>query len=386
MSGRRPWFARCAIFVWSAGWLAVSGCGQEAPPPELPPRSIAWQRVSGSLAVEQRVISGIVTSVDETSLAFEVGGTVKTVEVRLGDIVTEGQVLARLDPEPFELTVSDAEAALAEATAIQQAARAEYARTKELFEADVTSRQEYDRSLAMRDSRDGQVDAARARLNLAKRDLRRSVLKAPFSGAISVRDVEPAMEVSGGQVVFEMDSKESGLQVEVQMPETLIGRVRQGAEVEVGFPSLNDPRFEGDDQRYEGVVTEVGTRAGAGNAFPVKTGLREPPPGVRPGMTAEVFFKLESAAATGVNRFEGFMIPMAAALPEPENRFAVFVYDRESSTVSKRGVRTGGVRDNHIAVLEGLSEGEIIATAGVPFLRDGQTVRLLDERVMRTVQ
>jgi multidrug efflux pump subunit AcrA (membrane-fusion protein) len=77
------------------------------------------------------------------------------------------------------------------------------------------------------------------------------------------------------------------------------------------------------------------------------------------------------------------MIPMAAALPEPDDRFSVFVYDRESSTVSKRSIQTGGVRDNDIAVLDGLEDGEIIATAGVSFLRDGQEVTLLREDLIR---
>jgi multidrug efflux pump subunit AcrA (membrane-fusion protein) len=51
--------------------------------------------------------------------------------------------------------------------------------------------------------------------------------------------------------------------------------------------------------------------------------------------------------------------------------------------VKKRPVRTGGVGDNDIAILEGLQEGEIIATAGVSFLRDGQEVTLLDEQLVR---
>ena len=51
--------------------------------------------------------------------------------------------------------------------------------------------------------------------------------------------------------------------------------------------------------------------------------------------------------------------------------------------MTRREIRQGGVRENAIAVLEGLEEGEIIATAGVSFLRDGQKVTLLDERLMR---
>ena len=78
------------------------------------------------------------------------------------------------------------------------------------------------------------------------------------------------------------------------------------------------------------------------------------------------------------------MIPIAAALAEADDRFSVFVYDSESSTVKKRPVRAGGVGDNELAVLEGLAEGDIIATAGVPFLRDGQPVTLLDDQILRS--
>lgn len=373
--------AVAALLLGFAAGLGAMGCGRDAPPPDFPPRAIMWERVSGDLAKQQRVISGIVTAISDTQLAFEVGGNVETVEVNLGDDVAAGQVLARLDPEPFELNVRDAEAALAQEVALQQSARADFERAKRLFEADVASRQEYDRALAMRDSRDSQVEAARARLNLSRRDLRRSVLAAPFQGSISVREIEPAMEVGGGQVVFEMDSGESGLRVEVQMPETLIVRVRQGSEVQVGFPSMTSPADDG-DRRYKAVVSEVGTRAGIGNSFPVRADLVETPAGLRPGMTAEAFFSLPRQEKSVVE-FEGFMVPITAALAEPENRFAVFVYDRQSSTVSKRPIRSGGVRGNLLAVLEGLEAGEIIATAGVSFLRDGQQVTLLDERLIQ---
>lgn len=93
-------------------------------------------------------------------------------------------------------------------------------------------------------------------------------------------------------------------------------------------------------------------------------------------MTAEVTFTF-ARAATALGDLDGFLIPLAAAYAEADNAFSVFVYDPASSTVKKRPIRTGGVLDNHIAVLEGLEEGDIIATAGVPFLNDGQVVTLL---------
>jgi len=206
---------------------------------------------------------------------------------------------------------------------------------------------------------------------------------APFRGSISSREIDPAMKVANGQTAFELDSEESGLRVEVQMPETLIARVHQGDEVEVGFPSIGEGSSDLGDRRFPAVVSEVGSRAGTGNAFPVRADLLVAPPGLRPGMTAEVTFSVPRFEG-GLVELEGFLIPIAAAFAEADNRFSAFVYDPDTSTVSKRPIRTGGVRDNDVAVIEGLAEGDIIATAGVPFLKDGQQVTLLEHGRMRT--
>ncbi len=366
--------------------LLGSGCREAEPPPDFPPRAIRWMKVSGTLPAEQRVVSGIVMAVDDTRLAFEVGGSVDTVEVQLGDHVVRNQVLARLDPEPFELAVRDARAELDKAIAARQRAESDYARTLSLYRENVASRQELDRNTASRDSSISQVEASRARLELAERDLRRSVLRAPFDGAISVRNIDPAMKLISGQGAFEMDSEESGLRVEVQMPETLILRVRQGSSVDVSFPSLTtSPGGGAQVATAEAVVTEIGTRASTGNAFPVRANLISPPDGLRPGMTAELSFALEAAPGSDLG-LDGFVIPFSAINAEAEEAFSVFVYEHDSSTVKQTPVRTGGVRDNEVAVLEGLSEGQIIATAGVAFLRDGQEVRLMDESIELTRQ
>jgi membrane fusion protein, multidrug efflux system len=375
--------ARRSALAWCMLAAILTGCSDEAPAPELPPRAILWQRISGENVDERRVISGIVTAVSDTRLAFEVGGIVESVEVSLGDRVENGQVLARLDPEPFELAVRDADAALAEALALRESARADFSRAEQLFEANVMSRQEYERATARRDSQDSHVDAAEARLNLTRRDLRRSVLRAPFAGAISVKEIDLAMKLSSGQIAFEMDSGESGLRIEVQMPETLIARVKQGDAVSVTFPSVGDQQVDAAGRSYPAVIAEVGTRAGTGNAFPVRADLVEAPSGLRPGMTAEATFTM-SHEGRGIAEVDGFLIPIAAALAESNGQFAVFVFDPSTSTVSKRSIQSGGVRDNSIAVLGGLTQGDIIATAGVTFLREGQTVTLVDERLVRS--
>lgn len=349
--------------------LALSACSEPAPPAEMPPRAIQWMKVSAEAAGGSRIISGITTAVSDTALAFEVKGTVATVEVNLGDRITKGQVLASLDPEPLELAVRDAEANLSSAEATLLDASVSFERATRLFEEEVASAAERDRAQARFDSSRSAVEAAEARLALAQRDLRRSVLRAPFDGAISVKDVEPAETVFTGKVVFELDSGESGLRAEVQVPETLIADVHQGQEVEVAFPSMSG-------QQFPAVVSEVGTRAADGNAFTVKADLVDRVTDARPGMTAEVRFSYQSSL-DGVVALEGYMVPIAAVYHSMDGKMSVFAFDGASSTVRRVPVVSGGVRDNEVAVLEGLEEGTIIATAGVHFLQDGQTVTLL---------
>jgi multidrug efflux system membrane fusion protein len=350
--------------------LVAVGCVAEEAPPAAKIRAIQWQRVSAEAGRGERVISGIVTAVDDTRLAFEVAGVVATVDVNLGDTVDAGQVLATLDPEPLELTVRDAEAQLTSAQATFTEARVSFERARSLFEQEVISAAERDHAQARFDSAESAVDAAGARLGLTQRDLRRSTLRAPFAGSISERNVDPAQKVFSGQVAFEMDSGESGLRVEVQMPETLIALMRQGDEVSVTFPSTGTTP-------HPARIAEVGTRAGAGNAFTVRADLIHRVATVRPGMTAEVHFSY-GRVASGVLSFEGFMIPIAAIRKNLKGETSVFVFDSSSSTVRETPITIGGTLDNSVAVLEGLENGAVIATAGVSFLHDGQAVKLLE--------
>jgi multidrug efflux system membrane fusion protein len=370
MSGRRR---SLRSTVWGISLAGVTGvlmaCGQDAPPPELPPRAIRWMSVSGSVVEEQRVISGILVAADDSRLGFEVGGTVQSVEVDMGASVQRDQVLAILDPEPFELAVRDAEAMLAKQKALHEDARADNARATALFKEDVISEAERDRARARFESAESQIKAADARLELAQRDLRKSVLRAPFDGSITVRNIEPAMELGPGAIAFEIDSGEGGMQAQVQVPESMIPHVQGGEIVHVTLSALGDEVFEA-------VVAEVGTRSSAANSFTVKADLKQQNSEFRSGMTAEVRFSYARFVGD-TPAVDGFMIPLSAVLPEGERGFSVFVFESETSTVRQQSVTTAGVRDNDIVVRTGLSERDIIAIAGVSFLRDGQAVTLM---------
>ncbi len=352
--------------------LAVFGCGEEEKPPEVI-RSIRWLKVAETTTKQVRMISGTTKPVDQTALSFAVAGTVEKVQARLGDQVKRGQVLAELDQQPFVLGVRDAEAALSKAQANVVERRANYERYLALYESNNASKAELDEARASFDSATSQVKAAQAQLGLARRDLRLTRLRAPFNGTISVREIEPFVEVLRGKAIFGLDGVESGFEVSAEVPETVVIHLNVGDEAEVIFPGLNN-------RRVDGVITEVGARSRVATTFPVTVQLQEQFPALRSGMSVEVAFQFIPESETGEPVATGLAVPIAAILMGAEKTTFVFTYDQKSSTVKKTQIKVLNLRENDVLVEPGeLKAGDIIATAGVQFLTDGQKVNLMKE-------
>ena len=360
------------FFIIFASSLIAFGCGKKEEPPEVI-RSIKWIKVAETSAKQVRMISGTTKPVDQTALSFAVGGTVEKVEVKLGDQVKKGQVLAELDQQPFVLAVRDAEAGLSKAQANLVERRANYERYSALYESNNASKAELDEARASFDSAKSQVEAAQAQLGLARRDLRKTQIKAPFDGTISVKEIEPYMELSPGKAVFGLDGVESGFEVSAAVPDSLVIHLTSGDEAEVVFPTLNN-------RKVGGVVTEIGSRSRAASTYPVTVQLQEQFDDFRSGMSVEVAFEFIPKSETGEPLETGLAAPVSAFVVGEGNTSFVFIYDQQSTTVKKTQVKTVALRENDVIVEPGaLKAGDIIATAGVPFLNDGQKVNLMKE-------
>ena len=352
--------------------LAAFGCGKEEKPPEVI-RSIRWTKVAETSTKQVRMISGTTKPVDQTALSFAVGGTVEKVEVRLGDQVKKGQVLAELDQLPFVLGVRDAEAELSKAQAIVVERRANYERYVALYESNNASKAELDEARASFDSAKSQVEAAMAKLGLTRRDLRKTKLRAPFNGTISVKEIEPYVEVPVGRAVFGLDGMESGFEVSAAVPDSVLISLSLGDEADVVFPTLNN-------RRVPGVITELGSRSRTASTYPVTVQLQEQYDDFRSGMSVEVVFEFMPESERGEPIEAGLAVPLAAIIVGEEKTYSVFIYDKQSSTVKKTQVKTLALRENDVIVEPGaLKAGDIIATAGVQFLNDGQKVNLMKE-------
>ena len=359
-------FRRAAAATAMFGVLL--GCDEAPPEPVERIRTIKPYYVSEPAGGDVRRYSGTITAADTSALSFAVAGTVATVIVRQGESVTEGQVLATLDPGPLELDVQAAQSQLASARASRDERRTILDRQRTLFDRGWVARAALDQAEAAFEAAEGDLNLARSRLGSAERDLSNTQLTAPFDGQIANREVEPFEEVAAGQKIFLINSV-GALEVDVSIPDSVISRVAVGAPVAADVSTVADCGCTGR-------ITEIGTISGSANAVQVTATLLDSRPGLLPGMSAEV-----SMVLSGGREARGFLVPLTAIAPGDASAPGyIFKYDAEAGEVRKVPIRGGeGVAQNLVELVEGVAPGDIIAMAGVSLLRDGQRVRLLSE-------
>ena len=346
--------------------VALTACKEE---PEIieEVRAIKTITVNEQAAEQILKFSGLVAAVDSAGLSFQVGGQVVSVEVDIGDPVKKEQVLAALDPEPYQLQLDAIQAELVKTRDNVTKTKAEYERQKRIFEQGAGAKRfmevaEYNFKAAR-----STVQSWIARRDQANRNLRKTKLLAPYAGTIAWRSVEPNEEVQVGQKILEIDAT-GKMEVQLAMPETSVDRIHLDDPATISFPTLPG-------ESAKGRISYIGSAAVEANAFPVKVELIDQNDKVKPGMTAEANFIVKKE-----NRKPGYMVPLQALLPAPEaNQGYAFVYDPKTSTVKKTPVRFIGTKHKKAIVDEGLVAGDIIAVAGVSFLADGLKVKLMKQ-------
>ncbi len=354
--------------------LISVACTQEQPPSTSFIRPIAWTKVSETDLTQLRTLSGIMAPVESTSLSFEVPGKIDSVAVKLGEVVTKGQVLAQLNQRNFQLSLQSAEAQLSKSQASLSEAKSTFERFNTLIKQGLVSQSEYDNAKANFKSANSAMNVAQAQLDITRKNLQDSTLLAPYDGKITKRLIEPSQQINTGQPAFEIEGNH-GLEVKVLVPETLIQQITLDDKLTVRFPVLPGVTITGR-------INEIGTRAESANAFPITVVLAEENKNLRAGMTAEVDFTF---AGEGITGYTGkiIAIPVSALRAGLEQKSYVFVFDQQASVVHQRLVQKENILGNQVFISKGLTDGDIIATAGVAFLRDGQTVTLLDKSVAR---
>lgn len=341
--------------------LLVS-CSEPEPPQEIV-RPVRYVSIEPAALGQTRVFSGIAKAGLEADLSFKVAGTVERLLVNVGDTVSAGDLIARLDATDYRLRVQEAEAGLRRAQAEERNAQSEYDRVQSLYENNTASRSELDAARAQFESAGANVVSVTKQLEQARRQFEYTTLAAPDSCAVASTGVEVNENVQAGQTIASVTCGGAG-EIEFSVPENVISRISKDQPVQISFNAISD-------EPLSGFVSEVGVAVtSASQTYPVTAALFDWHPGIRPGMAAEVSLEFEPG--------ETISVP-AVAVGEDRNGRFVFVLeelDGGFGTARRRAVDVGELTAQGLQISSGLDAGDKVVTAGVSRITDGLKVRV----------
>jgi len=363
--------------------VLITACGgSEEVVPEVRIRAIGYGEVFTDDGSTNQSYTGVATAAGETPLSFRVSGTIRDLRVKLGDRVKRGQLIANLDPTDMQVQSSQSnanyqatEAQLKSSETQLIAARAAYDRTLKLYESNSVSLSEFEQARSQFKSAQSQVEASKSQLaasgaqvNAARNQVNYTRLTAPFAGIITMIQVEQNEYAGSGKAIVTL-STEDDPEVEVNLPESRIGAIKQGMKVEINFPALAS-------QTFTGTVTEVAYAAGDAPSYPVTVRIEKAGNTVRPGMAAKVKFTFGDG-----DRAEALLLtPIESVTEGPNGKFVYLLTPGEGNNylAKKKPVTIGDLHEKGFEVTSGLEVGDKVATAGIKSLLDGMEVRLLE--------
>ena len=336
-----------AVIVVAAG-SAVRIIGRDAQPVQSAERVIPVQ-LRTPLALErqqQLVLSGEVEARRSVAVGFRVGGVVAQVLVEEGQPVSEGDLLATLDPEDYRLQLELAQAAATRVTDQFSRAMKIHAQGR-LTPADYTAAETGARE-------------ARAYEQIALRALENIRLLSPITGVVAYRGIQPGEQTGPGMPVFTIVDLDP-IGVRFGVPEREIGRVRAGLVARIAIPSLRGWTGGGVIDRI-GVLPDPVSRT-----YPVRISVPNPNNQLRPGMIADL--RIEEDV-----RVTALTLPGEAIIRDASGVTVVLVYFPGHARVYSRRVEVGTVQGQEVEILSGVGPNDLVVVGGQHWVRDGMRV------------
>jgi RND family efflux transporter MFP subunit len=393
--------ARFLFPLTAAAFLLLAGCGKEAP--------VQAKRQVGPVAVRvapvsvhqvQRVVEAVGTlyPYDEVIISAQVDGPITQVDVDLGDSVKEGQVIARIDSEEQNYLLAQNEAQLRQAletlglkneedrvkdiTQTPEVRRAQadlfdaeqrYKRTRELLDQKIGSQQDYDAAQARYKSMQAAYDSTlnqtrnliqevqrvKAQLDLQRKKVRDTTVRAPYAAYVKERQATVGQFVRANTPLFTL-VKIDPIRLRIEVPERMAPWVKVGQEAEVTVEAFAGRVFRGKVWRISPTVDQTK------RTFIVEALVPNPGKELKPGSYA--------TARVRTNRFDQIKLAPFSALNYVLGSYKAYVV--KDNTIEAREVKLGDRFDQDVEILEGLNEGETIATTQVARLDTGTQVRV----------
>jgi len=314
-----------------------------APKPGLPVKAEAVQILKvqddvsavGSLLAEESVI-----------IRPEIDGRIVGLHFQEGQAVTAGTRLVTIDSTEYEAQTAGQRAAL-------KTEEQRLVRTKELYEQKFVSKDALDVQV-------GNVARLKARVDEAESRTAKTVIRAPFSGILGLRQISPGAYVKAGSDIVRLENV-SSIKVDFRIPENYLSKIRPNQEIAVKLDAYPGEAFTGRVYAVEPVVDER-TRTIAMRARIPNKGFK-----LKPGMFVRVAVTLDS-------RPNAVIVPEQAIWPQGKDSFVYRVVEGKAALTK---VEIGNRSPGSVEILKGLAANDVVITDGQMKLKDGAAVSVI---------
>jgi multidrug efflux system membrane fusion protein len=345
--------------------LALGACHRQAPSDAAPAIVLAspvhsYRAISAGDVVRYPVEAAARYS---NPMSFRVAGKLIERNVRLGDSVRKGQLIARLDAVDAEKQVASARAALDAGEHRLAFAKQQLDRDQAQFVQNLIASNQLEQTQDAYAAALAGRDQSAAQLAVTRNTWGYNTLTADHDGVITSEDADTGQVVSAGQAVYGL-AWTGDTDVILDAAADDLGRIVTGQTASVTFPAVPGRRFEAR-------VREVAPAADPqSRTYRVKLTLKEPGAAVRFGMTGDAVLSATAAAGDA----PVFKLPATAIFHQGRDP-AVWVIRSSDSTLELRPVAVSGYRERTAVVTRGLSDGDTVVLAGVHTVYAGQHVK-----------
>jgi len=360
-------FTKYILPVFAFLLLLVS-CKEKVEEKEVVLKPVKYQVVGTSDGQQVRTFSGSVKAGDEIELSFRANGIITELNIKVGQQVKKGDVLARLDNVQANLAYEQAKSAVNAAKSSMNTAKSSLNRVKSLFEKGSNSLSDYEKAKNSYQSALDQFESAKRNRSIQASQIGYGIIRAPKSGIIASKNVDLNENTSAGNTIAVLNAGK-GINIVVGLPENVINKVKIGILTDLNFSAINDKNLKGRVIEVSPVV-DVNT-----SVYPVKMEIIDATDTIKPGMTANVTFNFGEENAVKDNTL---VIPVKAVGEDGNGNYVFLIEstDGKIGTVKKHTIELGELTASGFKIKSGLSAGDKIATAGLQSLLDGQKVKL----------
>ena len=307
-------------------------------------------------------LSGALRAVDQASVKARVAAEVREVLVREGESVTAGQILVRMDTSEFQARVDQAKGNLHAMRAQLDIATKNRDNNRALLDKGFISRAAFDNTASQFAAAQANVESAQGALDIVQKSLNDSVVRAPISGLIAVRNVQPGEKVSIDYKLLDIVNLKK-MECEALVPTSDISKTKIGQTVLL--------HIEGLAEEFIGNVTRINPATQAGSrSIAIYIQVANPQDILKVGMFVEAQLVLRTKANV-------IAIPQTAVHKESSG---AYVYALENNFIARKNITLGqDGRSGEVALIEissGLKAEDQIIKTDMGNLRPGTAVRI----------